>query len=315
MARWAPPLLAFLLAASGGCGDADRGGASGGGPTLGARGDAEVGGGVVSTVNGHPITLTEVERAARAAGVPPRLALRRLQDEALLAAAAAAAGAADRPEVRRAARRAMVQALLEREVEGRVTGASIDRAELEAAFEADLERWESPAQRRSVHVLARLPPEASAEAVAAAEAWIRDTHARLAAADEPAAAILALRRRPPEALPFEVTVEEVPPLERGAEADEAYLAAIFALDAEGLVPEPVRSSFGWHAIAVTEVTPAREVPREEAIETLRDERVAARRAERLRAWIPELAERHPVEVDRANVRRFLGDPSLWGDGT
>lgn len=280
----------------------------------GRPGDVKVGGRVVSTVQGHPITVSMVERAARVAGVSPAVALRRLQDETLLAAAAEHAGLGNRREVRSATRRAMVQELLAREIEARVTEADVTAEELEALFERDLERWESPERRRSVHALARIPAGAPPDAERAAERWIRELHAAAAASGDPEAAILALRRGLPEEAPFDVLVEEVPPLVRRAAADEAYLAAIFGPSGPGLVPEPVRSDLGWHVIAVTEVVPARETTREEALAILREERLAALRAEAFSAWIGELARQSEVVVEHEVVQRFLSGPSFLGDG-
>ncbi|RZO57970.1 MAG: hypothetical protein EVA89_20500, partial [Sandaracinaceae bacterium] len=64
--------------------DVDVDGASDPAHAPASVGAAAVGGRVVSTVDGHPITVDQVAAAARAAGVTPEVALRRLQDEALL---------------------------------------------------------------------------------------------------------------------------------------------------------------------------------------------------------------------------------------
>lgn len=81
---------------------------------------AAVSGPVISTVDGAPITVDEVERVARDTGLTPREALRRLQEERVLAARASAAGHADDREIVDATRRAAVRALLAERVEGEV---------------------------------------------------------------------------------------------------------------------------------------------------------------------------------------------------
>lgn len=111
----APWLIA--LACFGGCADAE--------PTapVGPRPSAEVGDGVVSTVNGEPITVEEVARVVRITGVSPRQALRHLQRFHLLAHEAERRGHDEHPIVRRSAQKAAVQALLVEEVEAQVPAA------------------------------------------------------------------------------------------------------------------------------------------------------------------------------------------------
>ncbi len=271
-----------------------------------ARGRAVGGGSVVSTVDGWPIDVALVRDAARAAEVPPRVALSRLEDEALLAARAERAGLGDDPEVVRGSRRAAVQALLEREVEARVTADAIDPAELEAAYAAAPERFARPERRRSVHVLARVPDGAPSSVDDAAEAWIRELHARLSRSERPEADVLALRRRAEADEPFAITIEEVPPLSRTDAADPSYLAALFATPSPGVTPEPVRSAFGWHAVVVTEIVPAWHADHDEAIGILRDERLAALRAARLEELVRELAQQARPSVDDAAARRAFG---------
>lgn len=278
-----------------------------------ARGDAHVGGDVVSTVDGHPITVAEVEQAAREAGVPPRRALRELQDELILARAAERRGFDAATEVERARRQSAVQALLARGVEAEVGPDRIDPATLEAEFEANPGRFDRPERRRSAHLLASVGPDATPSAAAAAEAWIREKHAEIAAAPDPAAAILAIRRNPPTDLPFTVSVEEVPGLDRDAGADPAYLAALFSRDDAGLVAEPVHTAFGWHVVAVTGTEPAWTATHEEAIATLRDERLVSLRADYLEALVRRLASEQPVAVEHDTLRRILSDPSFLAE--
>jgi len=106
------------------------------------QGAATVGGDVLATVDGRPITVDEVRRVVRETELGPRQALLRLEERELLAGEASRAGYADDPEVRRATRQAMVQALLEREVEERVTAESITEEAIRARFETRAEQAE-----------------------------------------------------------------------------------------------------------------------------------------------------------------------------
>lgn len=300
-----------LVAGCGSVDDVDVDGASDPAHAPASVGPAAVGGRVVSTVDGHPITVDQVAAAARAAGVTPEVALRRLQDEALLAAAARRAGAGVH-EGARGARQVMVQALLAEEVERRVRPDAIDAAELEAAYQANLGRFERPEQRESVHLLARVTEGAPAGAEAAARAWIAEQHRIVSESPDPEAAVLAFQSLPPRDRRFEVLAERVPPQRRAGAADPAYLAALFRPDGPGVVDAPVQTSFGWHVVVVTEVEPAWEATREEALATLRDERLAALRHARLGELLSELAARTAIEVDPEAVSAAIDGDALEG---
>jgi hypothetical protein len=112
-------VVGMIVVAAGGCGDRGTEG-----PSAPMEGESRVGGRVVSTVDGEPITVDDVERVAGATGLPPEAALRRLQRFRLLAREAERRGLRERPAVRAAGRRAAVQALLAREVES--PGAATD---------------------------------------------------------------------------------------------------------------------------------------------------------------------------------------------
>lgn len=294
-------LFGLLLCACGaGEGDVDDAGPR-------ARGEAVVGGRVVSTVDGHPIDLDTVVHAVRSAGVEQGLALRRLQDEELVSAAAIRAGWGDDREVVAAARRAAVQALLARTVEAEVTEASLDQAAVAAAYEAAPDRFARPERRRSVHALVRLPPDAPVALVEAAERRASALHAEVAAAEDPEAAVLALEPRlgaPSDEEAFEVAVEDLFPVTRDQGLDPAYAEALFAAEI-GLIPSLVRSSLGWHVLVVTEISPASRPSPDEALAQLRHEALAALRARRLDALIAELARARGVRLEPTGVDRIM----------
>lgn len=284
-----------LCLLAGACGD-DAGSA---GPRT--IGQDRVGGRVVSTVDGVGITLEEVERVARAEGVPPRQALRRLQDDLLLAAEAERRGFGRDRETAGRLRAAGVQKLLEEEVERSVPESSIDDAAIARAYEQHRERYVQPEKRGSWHALARLDAGATPEADAAARAEIAAVLARLRAAADPAAELRAMQADSPR----ELTIEEVPPLARDADAERAYLDALFARAEPGVHPEPVRSGYGWHAIVLTEIVPARNVSLADARAELHRSLLVFRRRVRLEQLLARLAERTPPAPDQARVRAVL----------
>ncbi|AKF07889.1 peptidylprolyl isomerase [Sandaracinus amylolyticus] len=278
-------------------------------PDAGARRavapSARVSGTVVSTVDGAPITLEEVEEVARETGLAPQDALRRLQEERVLAAHAEAAGLGDDDEVQDAVRRASVQALLEARVEAEITPASIPAEQVAARMEAQRARWARPERRRSTHVVARLAPDAPPEADAAAERFARRAIERMSAAEDARAEAHVIGEEDHAGRTYEVLVEDLPPVTREGQLVPEYLDALFSRAEPGVVAQPLRTTFGWHAIVLTEVMPPWEAPRDEVVSAMRQELAVEARAARLEELARELASRTPVERDEAAIDRAI----------
>ena len=260
--------------------------------TLGesARGSSAVGGRVVSTVDGHAITVGEVEALVRA-GLSPREALRRLQAERLLMAEAERLGFGKTAAASQVATQARVQALLEAEADA----VRVSDAEIRAAYERSKDRFEKPERRASVHVLAKLPKDASAEADAAARAFIERVIPELRdARDLDAFKQQQAARSTPE---FKVVSERLPAVGRHERLVEPFLAALFSVAGPSVVPEPVRTSYGWHAIRVTEILPAVSTPYDKAAEQLRAELLTQKRKARIDELIAQLRQNYGVQID------------------
>ena len=300
--------LAMLLVAAIGCGGHAHDGGSRG-PRV--RGSARVGGRVVATVDGVGITVAEAARASGETGRALRESVRLLEDEQLLAAEAQRRGLGRDRAVRIATDQALVQALLVREVEAAVPESSVTVEEIATAYEAQRARFRRPERRASVHVLARVPPGAEASVDARArDVVVRAIAAIRASADHQAA---ALAWQPPEGLAFEIRQEQVPAISRDADAAEPYKAALFAARGPGLWPEPVRTVYGWHAIVITQIEPARSDSLEDASPELRREIAIRRRAVRLEELIREIAGRELLERDeRAIAAAVARDPETGG---
>ena len=272
-----------------------------------AREPSTADGPVVATVNGEPITLAELEDVVRATGLSPRDALTRLEEERALAQLAEEAGAGDSAEVRAAMDRAAIQALLATDVEGAVRVESIDSAAIDERYQAIRDRFEQPERRESAHVLAQLPRDASPEAEAQAERFVRRVIAELSSEADPAAAIDRYRAEAVEGRSFQVRVERVPAAPPTGRLAPEYGAALFEIDAPGhLYPEPVRTEFGFHAIVLTRVHEPFSTPTEELAPGIRDQLLVERRRARLDELSMELAERTPVHVDTALFDTLLG---------
>ncbi|MEM9068790.1 MAG: peptidylprolyl isomerase [Myxococcota bacterium] len=278
--------LALGLACMLACGSAEP-------PPAREQGAAEVGGTVVSTVDGQPIELAEVERFATAAELSAEDALARLQAELLLAGEATRLGYGDAPEVARAQRRALVQALLAR-VDEEVPEVSDD--EVRSAFE---ERWDSlylPQRRRCDHLLLRVERTAEESEIAAARARMTETLETLRRDPNQWAAIGAQEG---------VLAESLPAVPRSAPLDTAFAAALFDAEDVGVLPELVQSAFGFHVIALREILPAEDPRFEDHREAIREELMVQRRFRRLTDLVAGLEESIGVDRNEAALGRAL----------
>ncbi len=252
-----------------------------------ARG--RVSGPVVSTVNGDPISLDEVQQLVRASSLAPAQALHRLEAERLLMAEAARRGVKG-PEVDLVASRARVQALLQAEADA----VQVSDEELRSAYATDA-RFHMPERRKSLHVLARLSKTATLEEDRVAKELAA---AALEDLGTTAPEAIVARYRKLRVRGIELKAEALPPAGRSSGLVSEFKDALFSIAEAGVVPQPVRTSFGWHAIRVLEIMPALEVPFEEAVVTLREEILLRRRKERVESLLTDLRRDRLPQLDK-----------------
>jgi len=260
----------------------------------------EVSGDVVSRVNGSGIGAQEVARLAEVGKLTAEAALDRLQDERVLGQEAERRGYGASPRTREVVRKAQVQALLKSAVED----VAVSQDSLEAEYRAQAARFHTPERRAAMHVLARLPPDADKRAERAAETFIAQTIRALKAPAQRAEVLEAARSETSDL--FQVVVEDLPPAAYDAYVPE-FSSALFSLVAPGVVEDPVHTSFGIHAIVVTDIIPAKSQPRSVAFETLREEVTARQEKERFGALLADLRSRARVQLspDAQNVLATL----------
>jgi peptidyl-prolyl cis-trans isomerase D len=275
------------------------------------QGDAQVGGAVVATVDGHPITVADVEAQIRAEGGTPEEALAELERQTLLALEAERLGFGERSDVRRETRRATVQALLAT-IEREHPPSAIDEATLRRAYDEAVsaepgqpptsERFVVPEKRRSEHVLVRVE-DASREREAR-----RVASALLAELERDPGALettLASLRGQTEREGFPLLVEEVPFVARDGSLEAGFEEVLFAGDAPGLRSELARTSFGWHVVIVREIQPRVERTFEEVAPELREEATNQRRFQALIALLDRLRAEAGVELVPSGVEAAL----------
>lgn len=280
-------MVGLLLGACGGGGKATETGRAE------TRAEADLGA-MPAQVNGHPVSLSEVSGLVRTGSLDPTQALDRLEARWLLYDEAERRNPQGLdPAASSALEQALVQALLRADVEA----TPITEAMVRAAYAKQSDRYSKKERRASVHILAKLPKGATADQREKAHAFARR-------------ALELLRGGPPKDFakfktkaqelgrggPFEVVVERVPTVARVGTLDKAYEDALFAQQGPGLVPTPVESSFGVHAIYVTEVLPAESTPFDDVRTTLREELQLEHRRAALQQLLTTLRKEHPVVV-------------------
>lgn len=261
---------------------------------------------VVSRVNGSAITTAEVGSLARVGRLSAQDALRRLEAERLLAEEARARGYDRLAHTQEVAEQALVQALLARDVESLAPS----DAALESAYAEQRARFTKSEERRSTHVLAVLDAKADRAREQAAKAFIEQAISVLRATPDLQAAIAIIRAKAPPEL--ELKVEDLPPVPSEGKFVPEFSQALFSLPGTGVVPSPVRTQFGYHAIVVTEILPGSETPKPEALDVLRGELGTSMHQKQLASLLEGLRQRTQVAYT-PQVEKLLADLELQGD--
>jgi len=270
------------------------------------RGTSVVGGDVVATVHGHPITVGEIEEVARAASLAPREAAIRLEEEALLAAEASRQGYGNDHGVIRVRQQALIQAFLRREIEDAHSPASIAAEDVMQAYAAAGVEFNRPETRRSVHILVSAPLDADPDTNTRAVAVIRFVIEEIRAGVESGSIVRRYHRRNVGGV--RLTAQDVPLLSRDANAAREYKEALFSMQEPGLYPDPVRTGYGWHAIVYTGSEPAMHVPLEEADATLRTRLATRDRRATTDALLLRLRREAEIVEQSEAIQRALALP-------
>jgi parvulin-like peptidyl-prolyl isomerase len=249
----------------------------------------DVSGDVVSRVEGSAIGVIEVERLAQVGNLPPNAALLRLQAERLLGQEAKARGYGRHSQTELVARQALVQELLSDAVEP----VEVETAEIEGAYQAQKARFSQPEKRRGTHLLAIPTAAAGPRAALSAEAFVLQTIRALQSSQDPQATLLAAQTE--SSGDFSVVVQELPLAANDGTFVPEFSRALFSVPAPGVVPDVVKTEFGYHAILVREIVPARNEPQSVAFETLRGELATRKQAQRLEVLLSDLRKRTPVK--------------------
>ncbi len=258
---------------------------------------------VVATVGGSVIGAADVRERMTLDGVNAETALDALVDEELLLQAAHKAGLPEDPEGRRKVDRTMVRALLH-ELELENMPEAIPAGQVRKEFEQSRDQFQVLERRGSWHVLVKADTKEARELATAILAEARraddprevfDRYATGGGADH---------------LDVPVVVEELPAITIKADIEKPYKDSLFEAKSPGPVKEPVQTSYGWHAIVLTEIQPGEVRTLEDVEDEIRDRLSQKKRFEKLVEVVTQLEAEQLVDYDQAVVQRLMSAKEL-----
>lgn len=251
---------------------------------------------VAALVNGEPITAAELEALIRRSSLSPRQALDRLEVERLLMEEAEKRGFDANEEVERVGEQAAVQQLLIEQVE---RAANVTDDEVAAVYEASRLRAE---RRASVHVLAKLDRGADAQSQREAEQFAREAIAAFAKTKDVKQVLDEFKSR--KSKQFQVVIEQLPPYSREASLAAEFKEALFSQASTGVVPHPVRTKYGWHAIYITQIIAPPATSLQQAESVLRPRILLQKRTALMRDFLDKLRGSYKVVRNETAIEWF-----------
>ena len=251
----------------------------------------------IARVGRETIRVSDLRAEMKKSGLGAEEALNALLEESLLLQEAQRMGFEQTAADRRKIDRLMVRTFLT-DLERNVTPETIPTPEVEADFETHEERFQVLEQRRSVHILVK---DQSDAARSFASKILRELREK--GADE-----VFERYRSGEAadLGFEVVAEELPPISQKARFDPAFKKALFEATEAGPLRQPVKTSYGWHAIVLTEVQPGEQRTLRDVEDEIRSRLAQKGRLQQLHDLVEKLEGEVGVRFNDAGVQHVLG---------
>jgi hypothetical protein len=245
-------------------------------------------------VGGHSIGGAEVEARMAAEGVGAEAAVWELIDERL--------GFVEGRDEERTIERLMVRMML-RDLEKESTPESISDEKVREDYRLHFEKFQVPERRASWHILVKDPSE---EGRALAESILRE----LRRADDTRAVYELYAAGGPDGTELEVQAEELPPIAMKAGIEKPYKDALFAAKSKGPLKKIVKTSYGWHAIVLTEIQPGELRSVDDVEDETRERLSQQKRFETLVEIVRSLEAEGLVQYDEQGVERLLSTAGL-----
>ncbi|MDJ0762705.1 MAG: peptidyl-prolyl cis-trans isomerase [Myxococcota bacterium] len=215
---------------------------------------------VVARVNGTAITAADIRSLNEflKADMTHRESLDVLIRSELLAQEARRRGYGAWSAVEDTRRIELARALLKTRIAKGVRTGTLDEDKLRTLYKENQERFVHGILRRVSHILVPIGKNAFSEEEASA---IASEIAKAAGQTTTLEAFVALGRSFEKAHPTKITVEDLPPFaEDNKRFVKPFVEGTFAIPKVGGVSPPVKTTFGWHVIFVSEELPAANRP-------------------------------------------------------
>ena len=259
-------------------------------------------GDVVARVGGLSIGVAEVESRMEAEQVGAEAALERLVDEALLVQEAERLGFTEDRSDERSIERLMVRTMLHA-LEEKTTPESISEEELREVYALHADEFRDPERRRSWHILVE---DDSRTAKALAESILGE----IREAEDPRAVFDRYENGELDDSDFDLRAENLPAITAKAKIEKPYKDELFAAKSEGPLKNVVKTSYGWHAIVLTEILPEEVRSVGEAEDDIREQLSQQKRLHQVVAIVQGLEGQGLVHYDQQGVDRLLAMPGL-----
>ena len=267
-----------------------------------ARSDQSIVADVVARAGTVSIGASEVASRMALEGLDAETAVEQLIEEAALVQEAERSGFAENREDELGIERLMVRTMLH-DLEKENTPESISGEEVREAYALNASEFQVPERRRSWHILVQSQSEA---AEALAESILRE----LERADDPRTVYERYVDGGPEDMSLTLIAEDLPAITKKASLKKSYKDAVFGAKTEGPLKNVVNTSYGWHAIVVTEILPEEIRAFEEVEAELRERLSQKRRLGAIVAIVQGLEAEGLVQYDEQAVQRLLSMPGL-----
>jgi parvulin-like peptidyl-prolyl isomerase len=267
-----------------------------------ARPDHSVVADVVARVGAISIGASEVASRMAVEGLDAEAAVEQLIEEAALVQGAERSGFAETRDDKLAIERLMVRTML-RDLEKENTPESISGEEVREAYALNASEFQVPERRRSWHILVQSQSEA-------AEALAGSILGELQRADDPRTVYDRYADGELEDVSLKLKAEDLPAITKKASLKKSYKDAVFGAKSEGPLKNVVKTSYGWHAIVVTEILPEEMRTFEEVETELRERLSQKRRLGAIVAIVRGLEAEGLVRYDEQGVQRLLSMPGL-----
>lgn len=257
---------------------------------------------VVARVGAVSIGASEVVNRMALEGLDAEAAIEQLIEEAALAQEAERLGLTENRDDELGIERLMVRTMLH-DLEKENTPESISDEEVREAYALNASEFQVPERRRSWHILVQSQSEA-------AEALAQSILRELQRADDPRTVYDRYANGEPEDASLKLKAEDLPAITKKASLKKSYKDAIFGAKSKGPLKNVVKTTYGWHAIVVTEIVPEKIRTFEEVETELRERLSQKRRLGAIVVIVQGLEAQGLVHYDEQGVQRLLSMPGL-----